>query len=238
MDWQLETSSRESALSYIPQLAYIIHQPEKQDCKCIITSHQINDQGQLEVGQVMDEHLLSDLKGSIASEALVFNQHRILAVNASTIVFYVPARPFLFRVADHKQPLGYAQYMIPMPNHVLYVHKQSQFEIGGFAVMPGEVSGQTELFHSPTFNTYQSGKMCIGSVKLSKEISTCHIDHWVEEFFSSVGTNIKHNCINVAEGEKCSRKILDLNDKPTFPAEYLKKSEIKTVADLLLKLGG
>ena len=157
----------------------------------------------------------------------------ILYINPNTdkgaVLWYTKAqRQQLYFVSGLDIPNGMA-YVPPM---IWYANKNS---LSVFALASDRrPTEKTPLYFAPFFNSYEDGKVCMGSVNISIKNSASvedFIKAWEDYFFNSyfshlLGRNspIKGNCVNLW-------KELIKTGKP-FPKEVLKKNN-KTLKNLL-----
>ncbi|CCN40078.1 hypothetical protein VIBNIFTn2_120060 [Vibrio nigripulchritudo FTn2] len=230
MQINTQKKAESAGIHFQPKMAYVVHESPNHSPKNIVTAHEINQLGELQSGEVMRESHLDQLRACIPNAKIQILSENILVSVPNMLVFYVSQKPQLFRILDHSVSLGYRQFMLPMPPHIIYVKNQSgKFSIGGFAIKQtkrGQIDLTTKLYHSPTFNTYKAnGNMCIGSVKIKQNLEVANIAHWVESFFSSVGSNLKHDVIVKEKSEdNIQQLLLGLNHKTHFPMNWLKET--------------
>ncbi|BBM67798.1 MULTISPECIES: hypothetical protein [Vibrio] len=220
-----------SVSSYRPSIAYVVHKSSQHDLSNIVTTHEITEQGELLAGTVMRGSHFDALKRSVPSGGNQLLSENVLVSNQTLIAFYVPSQSRLIRLLDHNHQLGYRQFLLPMPAHILYAKSaKGGFTLGGYAVKENkrsQITASTKLFYSPTFNVYQAnGRLCLGSVNVNRDLDVRNIEHWTEAFFCSVGTSLKFNVIEKIGNEDIQAKILGLNHKAHFPKRWLLDSKV------------
>ena len=157
----------------------------------------------------------------------------ILYINPNTdkgaVLWYTKAqRRQLYFVSGLDIPNGMA-YVPPM---IWYANKNS---LSVFALASDRrPTEKTPLYFTPFFNSYEDGKVCMGSVNISIKNSASvedFIKAWEDYFFNSyfshlLGNNspIKGNCVNLW------KDLIQTGDP--FPKELLKKNN-KTLKNLL-----
>ena len=82
---------------------------------------------------------------------------------------------------------------------------------------------ETELFHSPYFNVYDTGSICIGSANIPDRLSPSTIPMWEQAFFDSEFTHINGGTKKIAfeRGEYAFWKEMLDGKFDTFPTDLL-----------------
>jgi len=120
--------------------------------------------------------------------------------------------------------------------HPGLVFQASRSGFRAFAVKGTErPTADTVLFEPPYFNTWDQGKICIGSAKVPRRINVGSIAGWEEGFFSSAFTHPNHGGkrIDFKDGFFAFwRDMLDGKFSKAFPLEVLVPMN-KTVRQLV-----
>ena len=163
--------------------------------------------------------------GILPTNILYINPNK----NKGAVLWYTKAqRRQLYFLSDLYIPNGMA-YVPPM---IWYANKNS---LSVFALASERrPTEKTPLYFTPFFNSYEDGKVCMGSVNINIKNSASveeFVGAWEDYFFNSyfshiLGRNspIKGNCVTLW-------KDLIQTGKP-FPKEVLKKNN-KTLKNLL-----
>ena len=163
--------------------------------------------------------------GILPTNILYINPNK----NKGAVLWYTKAqRRQLYFLSDLYIPNGMA-YVPPM---IWYANKNS---LSVFALASDRrPTEKTPLYFTPFFNSYEDGKVCMGSVNINiknsasvEEFTKAWEDYFFNSYFSHLlGTNspIKGNCVTLW-------KDLIQTGKP-FPKEVLKKNN-KTLKNLL-----
>ena len=163
--------------------------------------------------------------GILPTNILYINPNK----NKGAVLWYTKAqRRQLYFLSDLYIPNGMA-YVPPM---IWYANKNS---LPVFALASDRrPTEKTPLYFTPFFNSYEDGKVCMGSVNINiknsasvEEFTKAWEDYFFNSYFSHLlGTNspIKGNCVTLW-------KDLIQTGKP-FPKEVLKKNN-KTLKNLL-----
>ena len=163
--------------------------------------------------------------GILPTNILYINPNK----NKGAVLWYTKAqRRQLYFLSDLYIPNGMA-YVPPM---IWYANKNS---LSVFALASERrPTEKTPLYFTPFFNSYEDGKVCMGSVNINitnsasvEEFTKAWEDYFFNSYFSHLlGSNspIKGNCVTLW-------KDLIQTGKP-FPKEVLKKNN-KTLKNLL-----
>ncbi|MFM0144969.1 PRTRC system protein B [Paraburkholderia sp. RL18-085-BIA-A] len=112
----------------------------------------------------------------------------VLGVTSAAVTWWCPpsARRVFFRCSE----LGERSAIVPHPGLVF------QAGADGFRVFAlkgdGRPDASTPLFEPPYFNTWDKGKICIGSANVPRRIEVSAIAGWEEGFFTSAFTHPNH----------------------------------------------
>jgi PRTRC genetic system protein B len=122
----------------------------------------------------------------------------VLSISTSAITWWCP--PAMRRVFFSCKELGKRSAIVPHPG---LVFQASQAGFAVFAVQGAERPvPDTPLFEPPYFNTWDHGKICIGSAHVPKQIDAASIDGW--ESFLTRPSPIPITAANVSPTKKGS----------------------------------
>lgn len=118
----------------------------------------------------------------------------VLSISPSAVTWWCP--PAMRRVFFSCKELGKRTAVVPHPG-LVFQASQSGFAV--FALQGDErpVPGSA-LFEPPYFNTWDHGKICIGSAHVPKQIDVASIVGWEAGFFNSAFTHPNHGGRRVA----------------------------------------
>jgi PRTRC genetic system protein B len=240
MHVNIAESSHRKAHNFAPTDAFIIHKSvQSYDDIQILTHHSVRD-GQLSPGTVISNDSLNILLESASDENIEFIPRNVICKTNKCIIFTVKESVQIISMVNHKSNLGYDQFLIPLPAHVLYAIKvRDRLEFGGFAIQSAdEIEPDTRLFKAVNFNTNNQGVMCIGTVDMGKDIRLNNIPNWIEGWFG--GVNSATHCEFLKDKQnpeaKSSQLLLSLNKADKFNYDWLMSSEIVDLKMLLNRL--
>jgi PRTRC genetic system protein B len=178
---------------------------------------------------------LDELSQNVAPKA-EFLPETVLAVSQNAITWW--CRPGMRRVFFNCREIGKRSAIVPHPG--LVFHAASN----GFSVFALQEDSRptpdSTLHEPPYFNTWDLGKICIGSAQVPKRIDVASIAGWESGFFESAFTHPNHGGKRVQhpDGEFAFWKsMLDGNYGDQFPKDALVPMK-KTLAKLISgKLG-
>ncbi|MCU8005387.1 PRTRC system protein B [Shewanella sp. SM96] len=209
------------------QLAIVIHGNNTGSRTCI-TRHKIND-GKLSLGDVISiddlAEAVTDMQSRNESNNLNafedFIEPHIIAQNSKILAWYTPRK---------KQTLFLTQssFLVTLPP-LLYIYKpvssNGMASLSVFALACNKrPDTNTKLYHVPLPNIYESGKVCLGTMKIPQQMSDNIIDAVEKEFFCSKFTHPNHNhltrkSVNIEafyrQKEKSGKRILTSELMPT-----------------------
>lgn len=154
----------------------------------------------------------------------------VLSISPSAITWWCP--PAMRRVFFSCKELGQRSAIVPHPG---LVFQASQAGFAVFAVQGDERPGpDTPLFEPPYFNTWDYGKICIGSAHVPKQIEVASIDGWEAGFFNSAFTHPNHGGKRVTyeKGEYAFWKDMLDGQFTDYPKQVLIPMQ-HTLADLI-----
>ncbi|RQV14892.1 PRTRC system protein B [Burkholderia sp. LS-044] len=109
----------------------------------------------------------------------------VLSVSADSLTWWCP--PGLRRVFFKCREIGARSAVVPHPGLVFRATSD------GFAVFAVQCSGRpaadTPIFEPPYFNTWDRGRICIGSAEVPRRVDVASIDGWEAGFFESAFTH-------------------------------------------------
>lgn len=112
----------------------------------------------------------------------------VLGVTSAAVTWWCPPAPR--RVFFKCEELGERSAVVPHPGLVF------QASTNGFSVFAlkgdSRPDPSTPLFEPPYFNTWDRGKICIGSANVPRRIEVAAIAGWEEGFFTSAFTHPNH----------------------------------------------
>ncbi|CAG9186067.1 PRTRC system protein B [Cupriavidus pampae] len=154
----------------------------------------------------------------------------VLSISANAVTWWCPAakRRVFFKCKE----LGERTAIV---SHPALVFQASQ---SGFSVFALEVDERPEpdstLFEPPYFNTWNRGKICIGSAQVPKQIDVASISGWEEGFFNSAFTHPNHGDKRVEYERGVFAFWKDMLDGqfPDFPKQVLVPMKLK-LGDLI-----
>jgi PRTRC genetic system protein B len=187
----------------------------------------------------IDRIALSDALGALLRESAAkaeFITPNVLSLGMHSVAWWCPAA--MRRVFFRCKELGERSAVVPHPALVF------QASHTGFRVFALKIDARptpkTALFEPPYFNTWNAGKICIGSAQVPDRIDVMSIGGWESGFFDSAFTHPNHGSKRVAykDGEFAFWKaMLDGTFRKTFPRDMLVPMK-KTLGDLIAgKLG-
>ncbi|CAG2159747.1 PRTRC system protein B [Cupriavidus numazuensis] len=154
----------------------------------------------------------------------------VLSISPSAVTWWCP--PAMRRVFFSCKELGKRSAVVPHPG-LVFQASQSGFAV--FALRGDErpVPG-TALFEPPYFNTWDRGKICIGSAHVPKQIDVASIDGWEAGFFNSAFThpNVGGKRVNDKRGAYAFWQDMLDGKFPEYPKHVLIPMKL-TLADLI-----
>lgn len=154
----------------------------------------------------------------------------VLSISPSAVTWWCPAkrRRVFFKCKD----LGERSAIVA---HPALVFQASQFGFKVFALKGDERPvPESALFEPPYFNTWDHGKICIGSAHMPKQIDVASIKGWEDGFFNSAFTHPNHGGKRVKYERGAYAFWKDMLDGqfPDFPKQVLVSMK-STLADLI-----
>lgn len=197
------------------------------------------DRAAIGPGRPIDRTALLSCLGELSANAAPkaeFLPETVLAVSQSAVTWW--CRPGLRRVFFDCRELGKRTAIVPHPGLVFHA------ATNGFSVFAlqgdGRPTPDSVLQEPPYFNTWDAGKICIGSAHVPKRIDIQSIAGWESGFFESAFTHPNHGGkrVNHQKGEFAFWKaMLDGEYPAEFPKDFLIPMKA-TLADLIRgKLG-
>ncbi|MGF6637149.1 PRTRC system protein B [Paraburkholderia tuberum] len=161
----------------------------------------------------------------------------VLGVTSAAVTWWCPPAPR--RVFFRCEELGERSAIVPHPGLVF------QASTNGFSVfaLKGDSRPEpsTPLFEPPYFNTWDRGKICIGSANVPRRIEVAAIGGWEEGFFTSAFTHPNHGGKRVEYKNGFYAFWKDMLDGSfeAFPLDALVPMKDATVGKLVAgKIGG
>ncbi|MBN3785669.1 PRTRC system protein B [Burkholderia sp. Ac-20353] len=185
-------------------------------------------------GRPLDRKVLVQTLRQLAEHAAPkaeFLPATVLGVSPDAVTWWCP--PAMRRVFFECENLGKRSAVVPHPGLVFQASNQG-FRVFAVAGSDRPVR-ETPLFEPPYFNTWDLGRICIGSAHVPKRVDVASIDGWEGGFFDSAFThpNAGGKRIEYKDGEYAFwRDMLDGKFGETFPLNALVPMK-RTVAQLV-----
>lgn len=174
----------------------------------------------------------SSLTQSAAPRA-TFLPATVLAVDPCGITWWMP--PAMRRVFFDCEELGTVSAIVPHPG-LVFQAASTGFRV--FSLLGADrPTEETALYEPPYFNTWDDGKICIGTAKVPTTISPRDIPGWEAGFFNSAFTHPNHGKTRVAYQNGVYafwRDMLAGHFNEAFPRETL----VPTIYNLSALIGG
>ena len=162
----------------------------------------------------------------------------VLGFSPDTVTWWCP--PALRRVFfDCKEMGGVKSAVVPHPG-LVFQASATGFSVFALADALRPEAGST-LYEPPYFNTWDCGRICIGSARVPRRIDLKSVDGWEAGFFDSAFThpNAGGRRINYADGEYAFwRDMLDGQFGERFPLDVLVPTKMKVAQFVAGKIGG
>lgn len=169
----------------------------------------------------------------VAEEALPkgeFLTPHVLSITPTAVTWWCPAGER--RVFFDCQEFGKRSAVVPHPA-LVFQASRSGFRV--FALDGEDRPVPTTALHEPPyFNTWDQGKICIGSAHVPKQIDVASIGGWEESFFSSAFThpNVGGQRVNYERGAYAFWKDMLDGKFPDYPKQVLIPVNL-TLGDLI-----
>lgn len=169
----------------------------------------------------------------VAKEALPkgeFLTPNVLSISPTAVTWWCPAGER--RVFFDCKELGKRSAVVP---HPALVFQASHAGFRVFALCGEDRPVPTTVLHEPPyFNTWDQGKICIGSAHVPKQIDVASITGWEESFFNSAFThpNVGGQRVNYERGAYAFWKDMLEGKFPNYPKTVLIPMNL-TLADLI-----
>ncbi|BCQ30384.1 PRTRC system protein B [Caballeronia novacaledonica] len=190
-------------------------------------------------GRPIDRMALVDCLRELAQNAAPkaeFLPETVLAVSQDAVMWW--CRPAMRRVFFDCQEIGRRSAVVPHPG-LVFRAASSGFSV--FALQEdSRPTPASKLHEPPYFNTWDWGRICIGSAHVPKRIDVESIAGWESGFFESAFTHPNHGNTRVShpKGEFAFwKEMLDGKYGEQFPKEALVSMDI-TLADLIASKKG
>ncbi|WP_338510290.1 PRTRC system protein B [Burkholderia gladioli] len=109
----------------------------------------------------------------------------VLGVSGDSVTWWCP--PGMRRVFFECKEIGQRSALVPHPGLVFSASRS------GFSVFAVQCAGRPEanspVFEPPYFNTWDGGRICIGSAHVPARVDVASIDGWESGFFESAFTH-------------------------------------------------
>ncbi len=154
----------------------------------------------------------------------------VLSISPTAVTWWCPADRR--RVFFNCKEFGERSAVVPHPALVF------QASHNGFRVfaLPGEERPvpATLLHEPPYFNTWDNGKICIGSAHVPKQIDVASVARWESGFFNSAFTHPNHggHRVKYQRGAYAFWKDMLVGNFPDYPHQVLIPMK-RTLGDLI-----
>ncbi|WP_416047426.1 PRTRC system protein B [Cupriavidus basilensis] len=155
------------------------------------------DRPTIGAGVPIDRFGLVQCLQSLAENAMPgaeFLPATVLSVGPHAVTWWCP--PCMRRVFFESKELGNRSSVVPHPGLVF------QAAVDGFRVFAlrdeCRPTPKTKLYEPPYFNTWDAGKICIGTANVPAKIDVNSIKGWEDAFFNSAFTHPNHGGKRVA----------------------------------------
>ncbi|MDR5826040.1 PRTRC system protein B [Caballeronia sp. LZ043] len=185
-------------------------------------------------GRPIERKALFDCLRELAAHAAApaeFLPETVLSVSQDAVMWW--CRPAMRRVFFDCPELGRRSAVVPHPGLVF------RAALNGFSVFAlqedGRPTPESRLHEPPYFNTWDGGKICIGSAHVPRRVDVASIDGWESGFFESAFTHPNHGGKRVShcKGEFAFwKEMLDGKYGEQFPKEALIPMNL-TLAELI-----
>ena len=196
--------------------------------------------GSVGAGRPVDRTALLECLGELAQNSAPraqFLPETVLAVAQDAIFWW--CRPGLRRVFFDCPEIGTRSAIVPHPG---LVFRASMHGFSVFALSEdGRPTPESEIYEPPYFNTWDHGKICIGSARVPKRIDVESTTGWESGFFESAFThpNPGGKRVKFPKGEFAFWKtMLDRGFGEQFPKTVLVPMKLNLAALIAGKQGG
>jgi PRTRC genetic system protein B len=174
-------------------------------------------------GVPLDRTALVNSLALLAREAAPkseFLPHTVLAVGPHSVTWW--CAPAMRRVFFSCEELGERSAVVPHPG-LVFEASHTGFRV--FSLLQDDrPTPDSALYEPPYFNTWDEGKICIGSAHVPDRIDVASIVGWEKSFFNSAFTHPNHGSKRIAhrKGEYAFwKEMLDGKYGKTFPRKLL-----------------
>ncbi|MBK4736046.1 PRTRC system protein B [Noviherbaspirillum pedocola] len=214
----------------------------------LATVHDVADVGtaarpnvQIMPGLPITKDALVHALGTMAEEYLVCTDllpERLLGFSPKHLFWWRPAGKS--RVFFRCKELGQRAAIVPHPPLAFIVSGNAWYV---FALAENKrPTLETELFHAPYFNVYDTGSICIGSANIPDKLQPGTLPLWESAFFDSEFTHVNGSVRKVAHerGEYAFWKEMLDGAYDEFPTDLLvpQKKTVKNLLDAVAARGG
>jgi PRTRC genetic system protein B len=185
-------------------------------------------------GRPIERKALFDCLRELAENAAPkaeFLPETVLSVSQHSVMWW--CRPAMRRVFFECEEIGRRSAVVPHPG---LVFRAASHGFSVFALLEdGRPTPVSALYEPPYFNTWDEGKICIGSARVPKRLDVASIEGWESGFFESAFTHPNHGGKRVSHknGEFAFwKEMLDGNYGEQFPKDALVPMKL-TLAELI-----
>lgn len=178
------------------QMAMVVHSNRSGTLSCI-TRHRITN-NKLGIGEILSvEDVAATFNNIEQANALEknnwfngFSDENIIAKSSELLAWHTPRESRVLYLADESVTVT-----LP-PLFYVYRPKKGQYpaSLSVFALAANKrPNANTKLYHAPLMNIYESGKLCLGTMRLPDEVNDQTITSVDKEFFGSRFVHPNHN---------------------------------------------
>lgn len=204
-----------------------------------VSSERVSGRPIIGAGRPLDRRALIDTLVQLERNAAPkseFLPSTVLGVTSAAVTWWCP--PAMRRVFFRCFKLGERSAVVPHPGLVFQAGAEG-FRV--FAVK-GDVRPEagTPLFEPPYFNTWNEGRICIGTANVPGRIEVSAIRGWEEGFFNSAFTHPNHGGKRVRYRGGCYKFWTDMLDGKfeEFPVRALVAMKGMTAGKLVAGKAG
>ena len=197
----------------------------------------VNDAPCIKSGAPLSHSTLFSIINQVSQSAQVgtFLPENVLSVGLDSLVWWVPptSRKVFFKCdkGDDKLIVD-EEAVVPHPGLVFVATSKrwAVFSVKGTR----RPKANTLLYKSPYFNTWDSGRICVGTAKTPESVSAKNIGEWEDAFFNSAFSHPNPNSKQVKYTGGIWKLWRDLLDGvySKFPSKVLNKQGM-TVEELI-----
>lgn len=218
--------------AYQPKRAIIIYEPShgqsyqtpaEETASSFATIHDItNDNNpQLQPGELLTSTGLTDALHKLNQAALSFLTPNVLASSNSDLIWYSHAqhRRLFFQTTDEYLNTTVNGLNIPMPAMLWHAKPRN---LSVYALDTNErPTLDTPLHHTPLFNTYETGLVCLGNTVLPGTLNPDDTLEYERGFFASAFTHANQMRLYQNYSGTIGQLLKSLEDQDEYPTKHL-----------------